>query len=104
MNLTREQAIEILNRMPYLVCSADAKLLPEMFTPAARKHLARHGQLKRTEKPAVVVTAFTVVDGKRSYTFDPQPFRVLRFITREEFRRAAPWAALGRYHYEIHGD
>lgn len=102
--MSRDEAVEIINRMPYLVCSSHAKLLTSMFSEETRDHYRRHGQSKRTEKPAIIVTTFTVYEGKRQYTFEAQPFRVLRLISRQEFRRVAPWAAVGRFHYEVATD
>lgn len=102
--LTREEAIEILNSMPFLVATSDAKLLPEMFTVKTRKHLARYGQLHRMVVPKVISMSFTVACGRRSYTFVPQPFVVIREISKAEFKRIAPWACVGRWCYQVSTD
>jgi hypothetical protein len=103
--LSREEALEILNSMPYLVATSNTKLLPEQFTVRTLKYLTAHNQLHRIQKPPIIPVAFTVVGAdKRSYTFESQPFMVMREITREEFRRVAPWACTGRFHYIISTD
>jgi hypothetical protein len=96
--LTREEAIEILNRMPYLVATSSYKLLNSMILSS-----------KATERPDVFWSEYEVWNGKRRYVFEKQPFRVLREITREEFKAAAPEAQVPSstvrcYFYEIHSD
>ena len=96
--LTREEAIEILNRMPYLVCMSGYKLLNSMVV----SHRA-------AERPDVFWSEYEIWSGKRRYVFERQPFRVLREITREEFKAAAPEAQVPAstvrcFFYHIHTD
>ena len=96
--LTREEAIEILNRMPYLVCMSGYKLLNSMVV----SHRA-------AERPDVFWSEYEIWSGKRRYVFERQPFRVLREITREEFIAAVPEAhvpaaSARMFYYEVHSD
>ena len=96
--MTREEAIEILNRMPFLACMSGYKLLNSMVaTPRA------------AERPDIFWSEYEVWSGKRRYVFERQPFRVLREITREEFKAAVPEAqvpAAGTrmFYYEVATD
>lgn len=95
--LTREEALNILIKMPFLV-AASPGILPTLA-----------GCL-RGQTPVPIWVEFEVVVGRKRYMFESQPFQVIRQITLEEYRAAAPWAAsfggkLGRWlFYEIHTD
>lgn len=103
-SLSREDAIRIINAMPYLVCTSESKLLPDMFTEKQKAHAKKHNQEHKVSRNPVIQSKFTVFSGGRSYTFDRQPFRVMKSISKEEFRKAAPWAATGKHHYVISTD
>lgn len=88
-----------------LVASSGAKLLSSQYSAKARDYMRRHEQTRRFEKPLVVHMEFAVFDGPhRHYVFETQPFQVLAAITIQEFRKAAPFAATGRFHYIISTD
>lgn len=95
--LTRSEATEILNSMPYLVATSSSKLLPEMFNEKTIKYFKSKNQQWRFERKPIIEVEFTVFNGARSYTFEKQPFQVLCQITREEFLRVLPSAAAGRH-------
>jgi hypothetical protein len=98
--MSREKAIEILNRMPYLVCTSNQKLLQSMVgSPRNRKRSAIYARQE------VYLVEFQVSDGRRTYTFESQPFYILCQITKAEFKAAAPWAAVtARYFYRVSTD
>ena len=108
--MTRAEAIELLNRMPYLVCTCSQRLLRDQV--AGRPHNIQVRMEKGIPEQAVYETSFTVFgEGNRSYTFERQPFRIIREISRDEFLACAPWASTshgGRndrtFYYEIHTD
>ena len=85
--LTFMEAMKIINSMPFLVCTCPQKLL--------NSQLKRGRYCQNRILPEIYEVEFEVWDGPRSYVFPRQPFRVLRVITRVEFRRVAPWAATG---------
>ena len=99
--MTREEAVAILNRMPYLVCTSNQKLLQSMVSVPRNRE--RSVMYIRQE---VYHVEFQVSDGKRTYTFESQPFHILCQISKEEFRAAAPWASVVnvRYFYRISTD
>ena len=101
--LTYYEAMRIINAMPFLVCTCTHKLLNSQFRPDARGRMRQ----SRNPLPEIYPVAFEVWNGPRSYIFPEQPFRVVRVITKAEFKRAAPWACTGRgfsYYYHIATD
>ncbi len=95
--LTRQEALNVIAFMPFLVASSDQKLLESMVKLRGNRF---------TRGPLVTIE-FEVFIGSRGYKFEAQPFRILREITRVEFKTVAPWAAIGgpkTYYYEIHSD
>lgn len=88
--LSRERAIEIISYLSMLV--------------AASKTLFKIG--------SIIQVPYEVLDESyASYTFENQPFKILRRITLEEFKTAIPQGlttGLGKgyrnYYYEIHTD
>jgi len=83
--LTRREALRVLNRMPFLVCMSGNRLAIG----------------------AVYRTRLEVSEYGRLYKFAEQPFLIMRAISREEFKNAAPWAHGGTgkmYYYEVHTD
>ena len=99
-SMSREEAIEILNRMPYLVCMSSYKLLQSQIRGDPRRS---------TRRSEVYWVEFMVSDSRRSYTFERQPFHILCAISKEEFKRAAPWASVTggkspQYFYRISTD
>jgi hypothetical protein len=98
--LSRERALEIINAMPYLVCTCKQKLLQIQMIPNRRNGLVR-------KVPEIYDIEFEVAEQNMTYKFPKQPFRVLCEITRQEFKRVAPWACTGpswNYFYHIHSD
>lgn len=102
--LTREEAVTFLNGLPFLVAFSNRILLPEMIAKNCKMKKDKIGD--RGYRNPVVVIAYEVYIGRRSYTFDAQPFRVLRQITIEEYLKVLPDGAVGYkyYYYEIHTD
>lgn len=99
--LTLEEAIEVLNSLPFLACMCSQKLLNNMLDPRSK------GRRCVPERPAVYEVEFEVSKNGRKFTFPKQPFRVMREITREEYRAAVPFAAIGgpgSFYYELHTD
>lgn len=85
--LTETEALKILNDMPRMVAASNSKLAPG----------------------TIVTVAYEICDLNRSFTFPPQPFRILREITFTEFVQSLPKktrAGSGqcRHFYEIHTD
>jgi hypothetical protein len=93
------EALDLMNLMPFLVCTCNRKLLNSQLQVKSRRAL-----------PEVYEVAFEVTNGRETYRFPKQPFRVLRVLTLEEFKRVAPWASVeheqggNTYYYEIHTD
>jgi len=86
--LSRQEAIEIINSMPFLVATGQHNI------PLPRP----------PESPLVVMLEFEVASGSRRYKFEKQPFSVLSRITREEYLEAAPWGCWGKFYYRLSTD
>lgn len=107
--LTRQEAIDFLNTLPYLVASSGLKLLPEMMAPGAFRFVTPRMKdlISNRGKPVIEMLAFPVTINNRTYTFDAQPFRVIREITKEEYLNVLPRGYVSgnrMYYYEIHTD
>lgn len=97
-SLTRHEAIQFLNSLPYLVASSDTKLLKSMIKGV------RHETNNSASADGVYDLEFPVTIGKRVYTFELQPFRIIREITEKEYLAVLPGGAKARFYYQIHTD
>ena len=121
LGLSREDALRIINSLPFLVATSNHALLPRSVTAIESQRARRFpgrvyaepANLKRTHLNAkhaldaahpIVLVAYEVWSGRQSYVFPEQPFRVMREITREEYLRVFPRGAAGNYYYEINTD
>jgi hypothetical protein len=95
--LDRQSAVNFVNSLPYLVASSPHKLLQEMCGNKTKRH-------QPLPQSAIYTIEFPVTIGSRTYTFEAQPFRVIRQITKAEYLAVLPNGQPDRFYYEIHTD
>lgn len=117
--LTRQEAVDFMNSLPYLVCTSSHVLLPrtakaiavtranykvKTFKKPPTRFSGAQAKFLLDPKSPIVRIEYEVFLGQRSYKFEEQPFWIVREISKGEYLKVLPNGATGFYYYIITTD